>query len=180
MTSVLNGSFIRSVTKRVEDCSNPIQLREYLNRYRNYVFTEEIQEVFLERIAFFREHYHCESIHEKACDELQEDLESEIMIAKVTRSTSIVSNSKRNNHLKKLRAFDNDINLLHIQDDCDEYCPQELDLLRQVFRMTNGNKVDISRILDIDNSFLNDKINQYTLKDELNEIRRVFRNSSKK
>ncbi len=180
MASVLNVSFIRSVSKRVDDCSNPIQLREYLNRYRNYVFTKEIQTVFLDRIVFFRERFKFDKMHEMACDELEEDIRTEIMIATVTNSTSLLSSDPIDNHSKLVKAFDNDINLLLIQDDCEFDNAEEKDLLLRVFKMTNGNKVDISRILDIDNSFLNDKINQYKLKDRLNEIRRKFRNSHRR
>ena len=74
MSSVLNANFIRSVTRRVDDCSNPIQLRGYLNRYRDYVFTPEIQRVFLDRIEFFKEEYKYDCLFTDACEELEEDL----------------------------------------------------------------------------------------------------------
>lgn len=180
MASVLNESFIRSVTKRVDDCSNPLQLREYLKRYQNYIFTKEIQRVFLERVEFFKEEFCGDGLQMRIIEELEDDLTEEIMIANVIRPSDLLQAHDGDNHEKKVRAIENDINLLFIQDDCDTNCNKELNLLRQVFHMTNGNKVDICRILDMDNQFLNDKIEQYKLKDELNDIRREFRNSCKK
>jgi hypothetical protein len=181
MASVLNESFIRSVTKRVDDCSNPLQLREYLKRYQSYVFTPDIQKVFVERIRFFKQAFCGDGLQIAICDELQELLETEIKIANVIRNENhLMSCYAEDNHEKKVRAIENNINLLYIQDDCETHCDKEMELLRQVFQMTNGNKVDICRILDMDNQFLNDKIEQYKLKDELNDIRREFRNSCKR
>ena len=64
---------------------------------------------------------------------------------------------------------------MFLDPDSDMDCPFERDLIMEVFEMTNGNKLDICRILDLTNEQLNKKISQYKLKPRLNEIRRNYR-----
>lgn len=172
MASMLSGSFIRTILRKVHDCSNVIQLREYLNRYRNYVFTREIQEVFKERIEFFMERASTDRFTLEICEDLMDDLLLEIQISNVCGKQNLVKPHAKVSQKTK------QIDVVFLDPDSDVDCPFERELITEVFEMTNGNKLDICRILDLSNEQLNKKISQYKLKPRLNEIRRNYRSGS--
>ena len=181
MASMLNKSFVRGVIRRVHDCSNPIQLGAYLKRYESYVFTPGIQKIFLSRIEFFKKQFVGDKLMLDKIEDLLDSLETEIKIANVCGPKQLMYPMAKGYEADQVNASHrHNINIDYIQHDNDQdNCEYELDLLRQVFNMTNGNKVVICRILGIDNSILNKKVNQYKLKTYLNEIRRDFRSQAK-
>lgn len=95
MRQKLTDVFIRAVRIKVQDCSSPMQLRAYLNKYRNYIFSQEISKVFYDRIAFFREEYRHEQLYLEACDDLEDILEFEI---KLTAESSFIVTVGPKNH----------------------------------------------------------------------------------
>ena len=101
MKQRLNDVFIRAVITKVEDCSNPIQLRGYLNKYKNYVFSPKIFNVFKERIEFFKEQFAGNTLAMNACEDLEDILEFEVEISKVLA----VLIKSENNHSKTVRAM---------------------------------------------------------------------------
>lgn len=176
MGSILTESFIKTIRKKVDDCSNPVQLREYLNRYRSYVFTSQIQEVFLSRLEFFKEYYRDDPFISNQCEELEDELTTEIQISQICGQASLVNPHR--NHPKIERAYNSNIDLNFLDLECYDFnCPFEEALLKDIFNMTNGNKMDICRILNVTNEELNKKIFQYKLKPELNGIRREYRSN---
>jgi hypothetical protein len=155
----LDDNFVRTVSKRVDDCSSVSQLREYLNRYRSYMFSENIREVFLARIRFFEVYNAGDSEILRQCSDITDDIEVESMISNVCR------NNLYSGIGDDIISF-NDFNY-----NTDE----ERNALIKVFEYFNGNKLDICRYLDIENVNLNNKIVQYDLKEDLNIIRRDYR-----
>lgn len=156
----LDSNFLRIVTTRVDDCTSVSQLRVYTNRYSTYMYAEEMREIFLSRIAFFKEFYFSDSELVVDCDNLVEDIMLEAMISNVCRGSL---GSDITPSLIDFKSFIHNTS-------------EESNALLEIFGYFNGNKLDICRYLDCHNEDLNDKIKQYKLKEKLNSIRREYRN----
>lgn len=176
----LNTNFIKTVQRNLNDCSNPLQLRIYMKRYQDYTFSDDIIKLFEERISFFEDQYKGDSYFSSILNDIKDEFEVEMMIAKACGGKNLIDPNNPH-HPKIKKALLHDIKVDFVSADTWFECPFERDTLRDVFQMTNGNKIDICRILGLTNGQLNDKINLYGIKDELNEIRRKYRfNGSRK
>lgn len=106
MKQKLDRAFTKAVVSKVEDCSSPIQLKAYLNRYRNYVFDTEIKRIFEQRIEFFRLHCVGDGLSLKTLDDLEDMLEFEIEVAKV--AVPIIMEPKKRPKRKTQRSYIHD------------------------------------------------------------------------
>jgi hypothetical protein len=102
MTRKLGDSFIRSVIKNVEDCSTPIQLRTYLRKYEDYVFSPAIQNVFKRRIEEFKEIFIADKLYLLAIEDIEDILDVNIQI---TKQSKLFSAYQEKNHKKTVRAL---------------------------------------------------------------------------
>lgn len=96
----LDTTFVKTIVRKVEDCSCPIQLKAYVYKYENYAFCSEITDVFREAIVNFKERFCGDSLNMAALEELEEILETNIKISKL--GTDI---NARKNHKKIERAL---------------------------------------------------------------------------
>lgn len=167
MVAVLSGSFIRTILRRIDDCSNPVQLREYLNRYGKYLSVNSVSSAFNVKVNFWLGST-MDSFLISQCECLLEDIDD---LADTTTMPKCVF----------LDEVEKELDTSFLDMDNDDFnCPFEEELLRNTFVLSNGNKVDICRLLKIDNTELNKKILQYKLKDNLNEVRRDYRSNCTK
>lgn len=91
----LDATFVKTVVRNIEDCSCPIQLKAYVYRYENYIFCKEILEVFREAIEDFKERFCADSLNMEALNELEEILETNVLISKMGTDISTQSNHKK-------------------------------------------------------------------------------------
>lgn len=160
----LSNTFLKSVKNHVGDCANPIQLRTYLNKYQSYLMSDEIKNVFYERIEFFEEKFAGDSLFLRQCEDLRDDLELNAQIANVCKDQVLMPTD----NFKKM-----------VRSTSDTHSQEERDYLIYVFTKHNGNKSNILIELKISNNQLNDKIAHYNLKETINRIRRDYRGNNK-
>lgn len=146
-------AFLRTLRKLVDDCSNPVQLRHCMNKFSHYIYIKETREVFFNRISELS-HDGLKPEYDPVLEDLHDACDDGL------------------DH--PIRAF-SDIDTSFIYPNLDIDCPFEKDILKRVFKVTNGNKVDICDILGLSNEDLNNKINRYKLKELLNIIRKNYR-----
>ena len=106
MPKRLDVKFIKSIVKNVEDCSTPIQLRTYLKKYEAYVFSQEIENVFRDRIAFFKEWFRYDKIEMAAIEDIEDTLDVDIMISASRKK--LFDSDHRKNHKKEVRSYVSD------------------------------------------------------------------------
>lgn len=174
MSPLLDDGFIRSIKKRVEECSSIVQLRGIMNRYTPYLYTLAVREVFQERMEFFRENDPFDRLLQQQCEDFEEDLDIEASMA-LLGAEHLLNPQHGNNHPKLVRAVRANIDPDMILMECDEIDPAERAALYAAVQVSNGNKLEMCRILGITNMHLNRKINQYKLKPRINEVRKIFR-----
>ena len=153
----LSNTFLKVVKTKVSDCSNPIQLRVLLNQYQSYVMSNEIREVFLARIQFFKEHFAHDSLFLDQIDDLESDLDLDVQIAKVCQSSLI----KYDDNMKKI-----------IRSQYKGHSQEERDYLISVFKKCEGEKPQILKTLKISNEQFISKLKHYNLTEVLHKIRR--------
>lgn len=146
-------AFLRSMKKLVDDCSNHIQLRYCMYKFKHYIYIKEAREIFHTRVTELKGDH-----RDRAYDELLEEMEDH-------------SDSMQNRPIESFEDIDTDF----ISSENGIVCPFELAIFKKVFVITNGNKVDICAILGLSNDDLNNKIKRYKLKEFLNNIRHVYR-----
>ena len=103
MAKRLDEKFIRSVIKNVEDCATPLQLRVYLSKYEDYVFSEAIKKVFQERIEFFKDWFAYNTLEMGALEDCEDMLEVNVMISNSRQK--LFNPDHRDNHKKEARAY---------------------------------------------------------------------------
>lgn len=156
----LSNTFLKVVKTKVNDCSNPMQLRALLNQYASYVMSEEIKNVFLERIDFFRDKYSTDHLFLDQLDDLEEDLSIDVQIAKVCQSSMV----RYDDNMKKIARSHY---FGHSQ--------EERDYLIDIFKQCSGDKDLIVKILKISHEQLSAKVKHYNLSQILTKIRSRFR-----
>lgn len=178
MSLNLNPSFTRAIERSIDDCSNPFQLRACMNRFRNYLCVEYVRRLYLKKLAILGEYFAGDSISLSTIEDLKEDLDIEVQISEVCSSNMVSSNFKENDSsiVYVPNINENDIYMTDFSHNSDHECLT----LKALFSAMNGNKLFICRFLDCSPQLLNKKINQYKLKEFLNDIRRNFRTNIKK
>jgi hypothetical protein len=101
--SRLDDTFVKSVCKNVDDCANAIQLRQYLKKYERYTFSPKIEQVFRDRIAFFKEWHCCNRLDSEAIEDIEDMLDQSIMISKT--AGKLVSKYHKENNKKIVRSL---------------------------------------------------------------------------
>jgi len=164
MSFIFSNNFIKSINRGLDDCSNPLQLRNYLNKYSNYVFTAEILNSFNNRIDQFKELFYNDMFYNNLLIEIVDELDI-IMLNK--------------GDIDNFSNLDDNIDISLVNDaNFDFNNESEKNTLIKVFEYSNGNKSNICLMLDVTVEVLNKKIIQYKLKGILNDIRRNYRNNS--
>jgi len=154
---VLSNSFLKVVKQKVNDCSNPTQLRAYLNQYQSYVMSEEIKNVFYARIEFFKEYYSHDSLFMAQCEDLEDDLEINIQIASICKTTLI----RFDDNMKKI-----------VRSQYDGHSQEEYEFLLNTIKECEGNERKMMDLLKVSNTQLLKKLSHYNLKGTLIKVRK--------
>lgn len=148
--------FFKNAKDNIDDCSSPIQLRGYFNKYRGKVMHDDIRREFLSRIDFFKRKFEVDRFYIKQIESLLEDIEFD-----TTASPEFINIENHNNI--DITAFDAS---------SESYCPVEEDLLKELFVITNGLKSEVLRVLNTNSFILGQKIDMYSLAPFISKLRK--------
>lgn len=149
----------KSAIENIADCSTPIQLRGYFNKYRGRVLHSDIKEEFYDRIEFFRQKFEGDRFYAKQLDALADDIEFDTL-----SGPKYINIAKHD--LIDISAFDalsSDIR------------PLEESLLRELFTITNGLKSEVIKVLKTNSIVMTRKIEIYKLAKFISQLRREHR-----
>lgn len=102
MGKYISSSFLKRISKNIDDCSNPVQLRVIVVRYQNYFFDNRVKSIFKERLEFFKDWFRHETMYLDAIEDLEEEIE---LNHEISKQGQLVSNNKYNNNRKLVRSF---------------------------------------------------------------------------
>jgi len=106
MYKVMDEAFVHLVSKKIEDCSNPIQLSAYLRRFAGYTFVPAIAEMFYTKNNAFKE-LCIDDVYLNACEDIDDMLDLDIQIANVC-SNGMVDSHQDNNDRRLIKSIVND------------------------------------------------------------------------
>lgn len=89
----IDMTFLRSVQSKIDDCSSALQLRQVFSRFKPYLYNGQISNSFMSRLETIREI----SDNPDMCDELEDEIETEIKISRVCKPNQIIPEKKRSN-----------------------------------------------------------------------------------
>lgn len=144
---ILDKNFSKVLRRKVNDCSNPIHIRFLLSKYRTYVFTKDVIDIFYKKINLFKVSF-----------------TDKVMVEALEEAIDIIDEVT-------VDGAEPELDLPYQIIDEDSIFKN----LLKAIDANNGNKIYMCRYLKINSTELNILINKYNLKTLLNTERRKFR-----
>jgi len=150
----LPSTFFKVIKDGVEDCTSPIQLRALLNKYTNFIISDEIFTLFKDRLLVIGSAKKCDFLMTAICADLDEDMDD--ILIKMNKHKRVISDAKVTKNFFPL---------------CESYNANEKSFLTVVLTITNGNADEVVKILKTNKATVERKIAFYGLKRYINRKR---------
>lgn len=152
--------FLTILNANLKDMRNPLYLRKFCWDYLDaYLITDHHRSVIRSAVERFREYYSSDKFFINVCDDIIDAIEENIF-----RTTN------------SILFTENKFDLTHYDpEEFDTICVFEEQLLKDLIDHTNGQRLEMCRILKGSPMLIQKKIEQYGLRGLVNSTRRDYR-----